>query len=630
LAVLTCAGLLLLAWLGGRRLLTLSRQAPDPLYSLGLGLAAISYLTLAAGLAGWLQRPISLLLLGVWLLFALPELRHLRQIRLPQRSLTLDRWLVALPLLVGLLALGNLIGALAPPAHQDTLRYQLAAPQWWLRHGRIDFVPMLNFNEPPLTQSLYALALLLQGDQLAGLLNLIFGWGAAALLYRMTRRYLGPRVGWMATALFYAMPAVTAESTATSVDLTFTFYALLALDAALRSAEESKSARQWAGMAGVCVGLAAASKLHGLFVMAATGALLLWLRWQRAHALGESRITILLLSYALGTLTALPWYLRNALLTGDPFYPYLYSWLHSRAWSDLGVTCLTQRSAEAGLGHDLWAYLRGPWDLTVHGAAFQFDRAGILPVLLALSPALPLAWRSADQTGRRILAAAAIFSLVYYSLWFLTYEHGPHLLPIVPVLALLTAAGATALERAGGVRRWLALTVVAISLMVGIGANLASNGQTLPVVLDRQSQADYLRTRTWAYDAIVRVNETLPPDARLLTTVLAGYYLNVDYLWAHPCYQAVLDYRAISSPEALQTALRESGITHVLLDDVGLRWAAKSYAKATGENRVGILFAQAEAAGYLRPLWRVQGRYSTSRVLGTGLPDTAVLYQVRD
>src|SRR5207244_7201280 len=84
--------------------------------------------------------------------------------------------------------------------------------------------------------------------------------------------------------------------------------------------------------AALMAGLAAGSKLLGLLVPALLGAALLAVLAWRAEP--GRRLVRAGLAFGLIVLVAAsPWYVRNAVETGNPIYPFGYSVFGGRAWA---------------------------------------------------------------------------------------------------------------------------------------------------------------------------------------------------------------------------------------------------------------------------------------------------------
>ena len=122
----------------------------ETVFSIGLGVGGLAYLILGVGLQGWLTPSAATWLAVGLFLVALPGLVRLwKGARGKKWGLELHQidwsnfFYTALLLVLVLHAIGNLVSALAPPTAADALRYHIAVPKLWIRHGRISYIPSL-------------------------------------------------------------------------------------------------------------------------------------------------------------------------------------------------------------------------------------------------------------------------------------------------------------------------------------------------------------------------------------------------------------------------------------------------------------------------------------------------------
>jgi hypothetical protein len=265
-------------------------------------------------------------------------------------------------------------------------------------------------------------------------------------------------------------------------------------------------------LAGVFAGLAAGSKLTGAGAALVTAGVSLCATGPDWPAARRRFLGIGALAFAL----AMPWYVRNLLLIGNPFYP-------------LGNTLLGQPPAMLaseyyGTGHGVWALLRSPFEVLFAGEAF--DKGWSLgPAYLAL---LPLGiWRTVrTKTGR--LAAGTL--LVWWLFWFFSSQQTRLLLPVAPIAAALAAVGAGwALSSTARSVRWAAAGTLSLATAVGLAVALLAAAVNAPAAIGRQSAATFLRRTSWHYVAFENANRLLPADARVAVVGLGAnnlYYLD--------------------------------------------------------------------------------------------------------
>jgi hypothetical protein len=228
----------------------------------------------------------------------------------------------------------------------DTLSYHLHVPATWMHDRRLGIVPAV-FGDPspayaPANLELWFLFLMapLRSDYLAGAGQLPFAALAAAAIAATAREAGGRRSPALAAALaFLLIPEVWGQMPTAMTDLGVAALLLAALPFALRAwnARHARRADLVAGAAaiGLAVGTKyAAATLALPFAALAAGA---WLR-NRPLDIDKRGAGIAL---AVVIATGGFWYVRNAAVTGNPFYPVavpglrlpaLYGRAEMRAW----------------------------------------------------------------------------------------------------------------------------------------------------------------------------------------------------------------------------------------------------------------------------------------------------------
>lgn len=522
-------------------------------------------------------------------------------------------WLLAL--IITTHAVGNLVGALAPPTYADSMAYHLSVPEQYVQSGRIFYIPDVQANQPQLMHMLYALGLLVS-DELPILFSYFASVLAALGLYFVGSLLYAPLAGLIAAALFYAMPMFTLVSSSGHVETGLVVFVVAAVYCIARW-HQTQNVR-WMGIAGVCLGFAMGTKLYGpisLLALAIASPLLLHGEQQRVV---KAWLVPLLLLGAVAVGVAAPWYLKTWIMTGNPLYPAFYTLFGGRDWSPhLNAAVEGKLDAASGAGRSWLDLLLLPWNLTMNGAAFNAGRGGIGPGFLALLPAVPLAWRFRHQRKLSLflLAYVIIFTLIWF---FVIVQRGRHLLPALGVLSVLIGGGMAALwSNQQFWARAVVVTGLAFPLLFGLGVNGVYNLQFVPVVVGAQAEDDYLRTKLSFYEDVEWINEHLPTDARIMVLDRSvNYYLEVDYFGASPLSQAVLDWQQIEDVHQLRERLAELSVTHVLVDMESLhnRRYAIDPTSPEAEHLSALLEGLLIESGEL--IYRRSGNRVGSRTLG--------------
>ncbi|HEY2899724.1 MAG TPA: hypothetical protein VGL59_04040, partial [Polyangia bacterium] len=417
------------AWLlAGYALLPRRLRTDEPFliastaFALGAGLTAVA-VTLAAALGVMTRATLWAIQIAVVLLAArgagdwrrqqMPALLAFHSSLRTSLRTSMRRWPTRLALAALLLmALATLLGTLAPPSSMDATVYHLTAPRAFLRAGRwVALTGIVQSYQPLYVEMLFAQAMGIGDDVLAALVHWVLGIAAVATAGAWSRKLGGSACLGMLIAGASALFAW--ESTSAFVDLGVATFASLAVLWATRA---EIGAASWL-LAGVFAGLAAGSKLTGAFAGLLAAGVSLCATGPDWPAARRRFLAIGALAFAL----ALPWYVRNLLLIGNPFYP-------------VGNTLLGQppamlASGYYGTGHSVWALLRSPFEVLFAGDAF--DRGWSLgPAYLAL---LPLGiWRTARTKAGRLAMGTL---LAWWLFWFFSSPQTRLLLPVAPIAA---------------------------------------------------------------------------------------------------------------------------------------------------------------------------------------------------
>lgn len=449
-------------------------------FSMGVGLNLLSLATLAAGLIGWLHRPLmwlGLTAVGTGALLALAVGRRGRttadavpfQPERQQAESTVSWAWLALGAPVALMIIW---GATAPPWEFDVREYHLQAPKEWLAQGAIDFMPHNVYANMPLGAEMHALLAMSLTPGADG-----WWWGAlagkttmasfalltAAALVLAGRRFFSPLAGVVAALVYLSVPWITHTATAGLNDHVLACYVFLGCYALLLW-RENPARGQWLALAGFLAGAAAACKYTGLlFAVAPLGFLAVGLALRRKPEESQEKTTegrssepervaprtagrVRTAFFAGGCFAAFVllggglWYAKNAALAGNPVYPLLYNVFGGRTWS-AEKDARWRRAHQVPRSED-----SGPYSARRLAAAVaQIGWRGewlspVLAPLLLLAPLAGVFGRIRQRRTLALVAGMALFILAAW--WLLTHRIDRFWLPAFPLLALAAGAGA--------------------------------------------------------------------------------------------------------------------------------------------------------------------------------------------
>ena len=514
------AGLLVLHVLGVRRRLSLAERIA---FAAPLGLSFVSWFTYWVGAVGLLQNSIIYLAAGFGCVFAYAAYAGRRGAEAASSGEPLPGaddesggfskwWFVPAGAIVALLFLG----ALLPPLDFDVREYHLQTSKEWYQAGRIEFLPHNVYGNMPMGAEVLCLPTMailhdwftgaLAGKLLIALMAPLTAWG----LFAAGRRFHSQKAGAAAALIFLATPDVLRISAQGLVEvfwggyLFFAAYALACahwVDVRGRANDPEKSrfqppvfeASAWRLLAGWFAGSAAACKYPALMFVVAPGLVVATLT---AEPVRRLRSAILFGSGA--AIAAGPWYIKNAVLTGNPIYPLAADWLPSA-----GLT--PELIARWQAAHAVGAF--SPFALFYNFADALLLADWISPVALPLAIAALLF----PQTRSKAKVLWAFLGFYLLAWWAFTHRIDRFLVPNMPLLA--GAAGLAVAATNHPAWRWT--TRLAVAGACGLSLILLATGiftgvRTLAPLA--QLRVDAERVNPWH----IWLNEHTPEGKQVL------------------------------------------------------------------------------------------------------------------
>ena len=536
----------------------------------GMGLIITGYAIFLLGIMDSLYPfSIGLMLTSLVLFSVVGWLRPIRTVRsAPSASTKRSIWETSALFLLGILLLADFVLTLTPETGKDALTYHLAVPKLYLLHHGFYFIPGNAFAGYPLLGEMnYLLALFLQNDILAKAMNFVILCGILLGISLFARHVLqNLRFFSLSILIFASIPSVFAVSHAAYSDLFVTFFTLAAIYSFFRWSENQLVA--WLILCGLFSGSAAACKYTAMIATPLGCLGILWLAKRSGNGAMET-LRRLALYAATAFMAGSPFYLKNWIVTGNPFYPFFYGIFGGKGWDPDQARLYDLLIQNLGMGRSLLDYLLLPWNLSFRANMDSLAFDGMIgPIFLLTLPFLA-ALRRWDTPLRMML----IYALLTFCFWASSAQQIRYLIPLFPLLALFVGEILTHCYQSQKRSFILLLCLVAGSLAFN-GYHITSEfikTDPLRVAVGLESRDHFLSRTLPTYPMYHFVNEALPPEARIFLI----YMKNYTFLCDRDCYsdtmfethtiQKIL--REEASPDRVHNRLKTAGFTHILYDE---------------------------------------------------------------
>src|SRR5258706_5023973 len=432
------------------------------MFQIAFAIGVYAYLIFLFGVLGLLYKPLILIVTILYLGLIFLTFRK-KIINLPTYISILSEFrksrifLFAFILLV-IQSIVNLIGALGPELGFDALWYHLTLPKLYNLHHAIYPVKsgILYYGfMPKLAELLYIPGLLLGSEIFAKLIHFSFGVLTCVALYLFSKRYLSKEMALLITLIFYSNLVVGWESVSAYIDLTRTFYELMALWAFIVFTETRK--QKWLLICGVMIGLAITTKLLaiGSFIIF----IILLLINSSPEGKHSKMIKNILILCIFALIIPFPWFIYSYVHTGNLIYPFF---THTYPFIlDLKIFNPIYILSTA------WGVLTNSPD------PLSPVYIGFLPLIIFIYPRF--------TKSEKIIA---IYSFISFIIWHLTPTTGGgrFLLAYLPAFSILVGASVSRLQK--GKFFFILLSFIFLSSIISIGYLLFANSKFIPVLLD--------------------------------------------------------------------------------------------------------------------------------------------------
>ena len=367
----------------------------------------------------------------------------------------------------------NLVGALGPEHGFDALWYHLTLPKMYLAYHTIVHFPggILYYSDmPKLTEMIYVAALALQGETLAKITHLFFGVLSVLALYKLARLLLPVAFSLLAAAIFYSNLVVGWESITAYVDLTRTFFEILALFGIILYV--SRNDKKWLYESAVMLGLAVTTKLLAIGSLLPLCLIIVWYGIKSKQK-RKNIISSTLLYCLIVMIIPMPWFVFSFIHTGSPVYPFFSTVFEPQ----------------------IPLFLANPIKM-LHDVYMLFTKAAdpISPLYLMTIPLVFFSFRKYDTQRKMVV----IYSLAALFVWYITPQTGGgrFIVPYLPAFSLVTAFVIEEIHTLRfsyrGPTISFANIVIVFVLLISLLYRGVANSKYIPVLLGQETKAEFL------------------------------------------------------------------------------------------------------------------------------------------
>lgn len=376
---------------------------------------------------------------------------------------------VLLILLLGQI-LVNLVGALGPELGFDALWYHLTLPKLYLLFGSIRHIPgsLLYYSDmPKLGEMLYTVALSIDGDTLAKLLQFSFGLLLLLSIYLLSRQYLSKTISLLVLVIFSANLVFAWESSAAYIDIIRTFYELLALWTFLLW--EKSSDKKMLVLSAVFLGSAITTKLLAFPSLPFFLIFICITKYKHQNSYRAAfRSLIIFLLVAL--LIPLPWFIFSFIHTGNPLYP-IFSPIYKTSYNLSILNPLR--------------FLSDSWHILI-----QADDP-INPLYLIFLPLLVFYYKKFSFQLKLI----TWYSGMGFLSWYLLPQTGGgrFLLAYLPAFSLVVGGILQEMQKSKKLS-YMLISIIIFVAVITLGYRGAANARYVPTVLGLETKQHFLTT----------------------------------------------------------------------------------------------------------------------------------------
>lgn len=360
----------------------------------------------------------------------------------------------------------NLVGVMGPELGFDALWYHLVIPKLYLESYSIFYIPggLLYYSAmPKLAEMLYVAGLVFGNEIFAKLIHFSFGILSLVALYKLSHKFFSMKWALLVCVVFYSNLVVGWQSITAYIDLSRTFFEIMALWGFINFIEKVEplprfnlERNKWLAISAIMLGLAISIKLLAIGSLVIFSILIIYFSIKMPSFKLKSLFTNILVYWWVTLLIPLPWFIFSYINTGNPAYPFFSN---------------------------------------IYPVEFNFSLINPLnlsdpinPLYVILAPIGLLFFNKQEQRIKII----SLYAILTYVVWQLTPNTGGgrFLLPYLPAFSILSVWVISKIWKLK--IRPIILGFVIFFSLFSIVYRFGANSKYIPVVVGIQSKSDFL------------------------------------------------------------------------------------------------------------------------------------------
>jgi hypothetical protein len=298
-----------------------------------------------------------------------------------------------------------------------------------------------------------------------------------------------------------------------------------------------------------------------------------------------------LLSFSIiSILIASPWYIRNIIWTGNPFFPFLYNFFDGKFWDKERAYLYLQLLSSYGQGKRLKDLFLFPFRIIIHGnySPYGFD-GKISFIYLLILPLIIFCGKNIAFPMDFLL----ILTGAYFIFWFYTSQQLRFLIPCFAIWSIIINYILHKLNYYRFISK-IILSISLFSFIFYLYYPVWDFKELKPdlIIKGKIKKDEFLTKRLKYYPIIEYINKKLPQNSKLMLIHVGaiGYYLDRDFyqdsIFEEYSLAQLLKTKNI---QELITFFRENNISYLLINEKALYSFLFPYLKRE-ENLIYIKF----------------------------------------